>query len=79
MRQSSDAQDVTMAHFFCKFPEIYEKHTVQNCPWASMTYSQLKVYLIEYAGLVYSICTQYEKLELDKIHHDAARIVSGAT
>jgi hypothetical protein len=35
--------------------------------------------LIEYADVVWINCKQYEKLVLDKIQHEAARIVSGAT
>lgn len=34
--------------------------------------------IIEYANVVYTICTQYEKNELDKVQHEASRIVSGA-
>ena len=35
--------------------------------------------LLEYADVVWDNCTQYEANELDKIQHEAARIVSGAT
>jgi hypothetical protein len=35
--------------------------------------------LLEYADVLYDNCTQYENTELDKIQHEAARIVSGAT
>ena len=33
----------------------------------------------EYADVVWGSCTNYEKQELDKIHTEAARIVTGAT
>jgi hypothetical protein len=35
--------------------------------------------LIGYADIVWINCTQFEKLEFDKIQNAAARIVSGAT
>ena len=35
--------------------------------------------LLEYADAIWDNCTYYEKLELDKIQSEAARIVSGAT
>ena len=35
--------------------------------------------LFEYADVVWDNCTQYEANELEKIQHEAARIVSGAT
>ena len=35
--------------------------------------------LLEYADVIWDNCTIYEKLELDKIQSEAARIVSGAT
>ena len=35
--------------------------------------------LLENADVVWDNCTQYEANELEKIHHEAARIVSGAT
>ncbi|XP_060607755.1 uncharacterized protein LOC132759899 [Ruditapes philippinarum] len=35
--------------------------------------------ILEYADVVYTNCTQYEKDELDKIQHEASRIVSGVT
>ena len=35
--------------------------------------------LLEYANVVWDNCTQYEKLELDKIQNEAARIVTGTT
>ena len=35
--------------------------------------------LLEYADVVWDNCTQYEANELEKIQHEAARIVSGAT
>ena len=35
--------------------------------------------LLEYADVVWNNCTQYESNELDKIQHEAARIVTGAT
>jgi hypothetical protein len=35
--------------------------------------------ILEYADVVYLNCTQYEKLELDKIQNEASRIVCGAT
>ena len=35
--------------------------------------------LLEYADVIWDNCTYYEKLELDKIQSEAARIVSGAT
>ena len=34
--------------------------------------------LLEYADVIWDNCTAYEKLELDKIQNEAARIVSGA-
>ena len=34
---------------------------------------------LEYADVIWYSCTYYEKLELDKIQSEAARIVSGAT
>ena len=34
--------------------------------------------LLEYAGVTWDNCTHYEKLELDKIQSEAARIVTGA-
>ena len=35
--------------------------------------------LLEYADVVWDNCTQYEANELEKIQHETARIVSGAT
>ena len=35
--------------------------------------------LLEYANIVWDNCTQYEVNELEKIQHEAARIVTGAT
>ena len=35
--------------------------------------------LLEYTDVVWDNCTQYEANELEKIQHEAARIVSGAT
>ena len=35
--------------------------------------------LLEYADVVWDNCTQYEANELEKIQHEAARIVNGAT
>ena len=35
--------------------------------------------LLEFADVVWDNCTQYEANELEKIQHEAARIVSGAT
>ena len=35
--------------------------------------------VLEYGDTIRDNCTQYEKRELDKIQHAAARIVSGAT
>ena len=35
--------------------------------------------IIEYADAIWDNCTQYEKTELDKIQHEAARIVTGCT
>ena len=35
--------------------------------------------LLEYADILYDNCAHYEKLELDKIQNEAARIVSGTT
>ena len=35
--------------------------------------------IIEYADVIWDNCTQYEKSELDKIQHEAARIVTGCT
>ena len=35
--------------------------------------------LLEYADVVWDNCTQYEANELEKMQHEAARIVSGAT
>ena len=35
--------------------------------------------IIEYADVIWDNCTQYEKTELDKIQHEAARIVTGCT
>ena len=35
--------------------------------------------LLEYADVVWDNCTQYEVEELEKIHNEAARIVTGAT
>ena len=35
--------------------------------------------LLEYANVVWDNCIQYEKLELDKIQNEAARIVTGTT
>lgn len=35
--------------------------------------------ILEYSSLVWDNCTQHEKLELDKIQNEAARIVTGAT
>ena len=35
--------------------------------------------LLEYANVVWANCTQYESEELEKIHNEAARIVTGAT
>ena len=35
--------------------------------------------LLEYANVVWNNCKQYEKLELDKIQNEAARIVTGTT
>ena len=35
--------------------------------------------LLEYADVVWDNCTQYEANELEKIQHEAARIVSGGT
>ncbi|XP_053381934.1 uncharacterized protein LOC128549348 [Mercenaria mercenaria] len=35
--------------------------------------------LLEYADVIFSNCTQYEKQELDKIQNEASRIVSGTT
>ena len=35
--------------------------------------------LLEYGDVIWDNCTQYEKLELDKIQNEAARIVTGAT
>ena len=35
--------------------------------------------LLEYTDVIWDNCTYYEKLELDKIQSEAARIVSGAT
>ena len=35
--------------------------------------------LLEYADVVWDNCTQYGANELEKIQHEAARIVSGAT
>ena len=34
--------------------------------------------LLEYTDVIWDNCTYYEKLELDKIQSEAARIVSGA-
>ena len=35
--------------------------------------------LLEYASVVWDNCTQYESVELQKIHNEAARIVTRAT
>ena len=35
--------------------------------------------ILEYGNTIWDNCTQYEKRELDKILHEAARIASGAT
>ena len=35
--------------------------------------------IIEYADVVWDNCTQYEKSELEKVQHEAARIVTGCT
>ena len=35
--------------------------------------------ILEYGNTIWDNCTQYEKRGLDKIQHEAARIVSGAT
>ena len=35
--------------------------------------------ILEYGHTIWDNCTQYEKRELDKIQHEAARIVTGAT
>ena len=35
--------------------------------------------ILEYGDTIWDNCTQYEKRELDKIQHEAARIVTGAT
>ena len=35
--------------------------------------------LLEYADIVLGNCTNYEKLELDKVQTDAARVVTGST
>ena len=35
--------------------------------------------ILEYADVLWDNCTQYEKQELEKIQHEAARIVSGCT
>ena len=35
--------------------------------------------LLEYVNVVWANCTQYESEELEKIHNEAARIVTGAT
>ena len=35
--------------------------------------------LIEYGDVIFDNCSNYEKLELDKIQNEAARIVTGAT
>ena len=35
--------------------------------------------LLEYADVVWDNCTDYEVEELEKIHREAARIVTGAT
>ena len=35
--------------------------------------------LLEYANIVWDNCTHYELNELEKIQHEAARIVTGAT
>ena len=35
--------------------------------------------LLEYASVVWDNCTQYEKVEFDKIQNEAARIVTGTT
>ena len=35
--------------------------------------------LLEYADVIWDDCTYYEKLELDKMQSEAARIVPGAT
>ncbi|MCG8049353.1 MAG: reverse transcriptase domain-containing protein [Candidatus Thiodiazotropha endolucinida] len=35
--------------------------------------------LIEYGDVIWDNCTQYEKYELDKIQHEAARIATGST
>ena len=35
--------------------------------------------ILEYADVVWDNCTQYEKQELEKVQHEAARIVSGCT
>ena len=35
--------------------------------------------ILENGDTIWDNCTQYEKRELDKIQHEAARIVSGAT
>ena len=34
--------------------------------------------ILEYGDTIWDNCTQYEKRELDKIQHEAARIVTGA-
>ena len=35
--------------------------------------------LLEYADVVWDNCTQYEAYELEKIQHEAGRIVTGTT
>ena len=35
--------------------------------------------LLEYADVVWNNCTQYESEDIEKIHNEAARIVTGAT
>ena len=35
--------------------------------------------LLEYASIVWDGCTQYEKTKLERIHYEAARLVTGLT
>ena len=35
--------------------------------------------ILEYGDVIWDICTQYEKQELDKIHTEAAKIATGTT
>ena len=63
---------------------VTEKACVEWMSWEGWS-SLETIYLtfirpiLEYADVVWDICTNYEKQELDKIQTEAARIVTGAT